>query len=319
MWEIRPYEDRDFGQAVEAWAEALPYDALTPDQFLRRVLLDPNREEGSPLLAVDGGGRVLGLALCLVLQRPIAKAGLMEHRGFISAFGVRPEARGRGIGAALLAAAEDFLRARGRKEVAIAPYPPGYFVPGVDKERYAEGLAFLKRRGYAEFVEAIAMDALIGQFTLDGEVLKKEEALRGEDIVVEPLGTEHLSAFFRFMRAEMPGDWDEDARQLLVRMTEGLAPRHCVYIARRGAEVLGYCKFDGEHFGPFGVSESCQGMGIGSVLLARTLLQMRLEGHHSAYVLWTGERAAKGVYGRLGFKVTRRFAIVRKSLEHGET
>ena len=44
---------------------------------------------------------------------------------------------------------------------------------------------------------------------------------------------------------------------------------------------------------------------------------MRSHGHHSAYVLWTGERAARGIYKRLGFHVSRRFAILRLNLTTG--
>jgi len=50
------------------------------------------------------------------------------------------------------------------------------------------------------------------------------------------------------------------------------------------------------------------------VLLSRTLYQMRKKGCHSAWVLWTGQRALDGVYGRLGFKLSRRFAIMKKEL-----
>ena len=78
--------------------------------------------------------------------------------------------------------------------------------------------------------------------------------------------------------------------------------------------IIGFCQHEHEHFGPFGVSDEYQGKGIGTVLLARTMYQMRLRGCHSAWVLWTGDRALKGVYGRLGFKLTRRFAIMKKEL-----
>ncbi len=318
MYEIREYRDGDLEAVVDAWNEALPLEALTAEQFVRRVLLDPNRERESLQLAVDPAGRVVGLALCLVLRRPLEKIGLMEHRGFITAFGVRPEAREAGAREMLLDAAERFFQARNRREVTLSPYPPNYFVPGIDKERYADTLAFLLGRGYEEFVEAIAMDAPIGQFEIAGEVLDREAALAGEGVVVEPVTPDRLTAFLDFMREDMPGDWVEDARQLLAKVAAGEAPRASVFLARDGERPIGYCKFEGEHFGPFGVAEGYQGRGVGSVLLARTLLQMRIEGHHAAYVLWTGERAARGVYRRLGFTVSRRFALLRKTLGAGE-
>lgn len=315
MFTIRPYEDGDLEAVVRAWEQALPLDALTREDFVRRVLLDENLEPGGLLVAVaDGPQRVAGFVLCLVLRHPIENVGLMEHRGFITAFGVAPEFQGRGAGAALLAAAEDFLRARGRSEVTIAPYAPNYFVPGVDKAAYAAGLEWLRRHGFEEYSEGIAMDALIGRFDLDEQLRAKEALLAAEGVTIAPLRLEQTAAFLQFMASTMPGDWVEDARRLLGRMASGGAPANSIHVATDRGKIVGYCKFDGEHFGPFGVADSHQGRGMGTVLLARTLRQMRLEGHHSAFVLWTGERAAKGVYGRLGFTISRRFAILRKKL-----
>lgn len=313
MIAVRPYVDRDFDHVVRVWGRALPLDAITPGDFVRRVLLDENLEPDGLLVAVDGEA-VVGFVLCIVLRHPIEKIGLIDHRGFVTAFGVDPDARGRGAGDALLAAAEAFFRSRNRREIAIAPYAPNYFVPGIDKAAYANGLAWLKKRGFEEFSEGIAMDALIGRFDLDDALKAKEAALAREGILIEPLGRDRIAAFMKFMGDVMPGDWVEDARAILKKAASGEAPPNSVFVATDNGQIVGYCKFKGEHFGPFGVADSHQSRGIGSVLLARTLHQMRVEGHHAAFVLWTGDRAAKGVYGRLGFTISRRFAIVRKKL-----
>jgi mycothiol synthase len=83
---------------------------------------------------------------------------------------------------------------------------------------------------------------------------------------------------------------------------------------RSAARRLGYCQFEGEHFGPFGVREDCQNQGIGTVLLAHCLQAMRAAGHHNAWVLWTSDDTAAKVYSRFGFTVTRRFAVLRREL-----
>lgn len=313
---IRPYRDTDEPAILSLWEEALPFDSIGQTEFRRRVLLDANREPDSLQLAFDPAapaGPPIGLILALVLRVPIEKTGLLEHRGFITAFGVRPSARRSGAGAALLARAEEFFRARNRREIALAPYTPNYFVPGVDKDRYAEGLAFLTKRGFTEFSEAIAMDATIGTFSLDEKTLATEAKLRTEGIVIEPIGGA-ITEFLEFLAAIMPGPWVEDGRRVLTDRERGTAPDDCVYLARDHGKIIGYCQYEGEHFGPFGVSDGYQGRGIGSVLLARTILAMRRNGTHNAFVLWTGERAANGVYGRLGFTRSRRFALLRKTL-----
>ncbi len=283
-------------------------DSLTPDAFIRRVLLDENRSPES-LLVAEAEGEIAGFALALFLRHP---TGLLEKRGFITAFGVAPEWRRRGIATALFDEAEKWLRERGRTEIAVAPYPPNYFIPGVDKANYGAAISFLERRGYTEFAEAIGMDALIGQFRWSDELVEKERRLAEAGITIRALRVERLAAFLEFMEETMPGDWVEAARELLRRSGDSAGEFDRVQIATDRGKIVGYCQFDGEHFGPFGVADSHQGKGIGSVLLARTLLQMRKRGHHAAYVLWTGERAARGVYGKLGFEVTRRFALMRK-------
>ena len=313
--QIRPYEDKDRDGLLALWEAALPLDGLSLPDFERRVLLDWNRERESLMLAFeDPAGPPLGFILCLVLRYPIENTGLLENRGFITAFGVHPGHRRKGIGAALLDRAEQFFRDRNRNEIAIAPYTPNYFVPGVDKERYTDGIAFLEKHGFKEFSEGIAADAMIGRFEVAPDVREKEEKLRTEGITVEPFRRKQMAEYIDFMAAHMPGPWLEDARRNLRDLTRGLFPADAIMLAMDEGKIIGYCQFEGQHFGPFGVVDGYQGRGIGSVLLAKTLYQMRLYGNHVAYVLWTGERAAKGVYGRLGFTISRRFALMKKDL-----
>ncbi|AXA37258.1 MAG: GNAT family N-acetyltransferase [Candidatus Hydrogenedentota bacterium] len=310
---VRPFEGRDTRELLECWERALPLDGVTLDIFERKVLLDQNYERDS-LLVAEVDGHIVGFISCFVLVKPIEKVGHREDTGFITVFGVAPDYRRRGVGSALLAAAEEFFRKRGRRFVCIAPYTPNYFVPGVDKDRYAEGVAFLQRRGFVEYSEGIAADALISKFEIPTEVLEKERQLASEGIVIRHYEREDLVDYIQFQRDHMPGPWVEDARRNLIELTWGRFPADAIWLALDRGKIVGFCQNEREHFGPFGVADAYQGRGIGSVLLARTLYQMRLNGYHSAWVLWTGERALKGVYGRLGFTLTRRFAIMKKDL-----
>lgn len=310
---IRPFEGTDTESLLSCWERALPLDGVTREIFERKVLLDQNYEREG-LIVAESDGTIVGFIACFVLLKPIEKVGYREDTGFITAFGVHPQARRRGIGTRLVTAAEDFFRQRRRRIVCLAPYTPNYFVPGVDKDRYAEGVAFLQKRGFVEYSEAIAADALISTFEIPPEILAKECELAQQGVVVRHYHPDDLVDYLQFQREHMPGPWVEDARRNLIEMTYGRFPRTAIWLALDKGKIVGFCQNEREHFGPFGVCEAYQGRGIGSVLLARTLYQMRLEGYHSAWVLWTGERALKGVYGRLGFRMTRRFAIMKKEL-----
>jgi len=111
----------------------------------------------------------------------------------------------------------------------------------------------------------------------------------------------------------MPSDWVSVERRNLRKIAEGGFHQEQVMVVTKGDDIIGYCQFEGSHFGPFGVSDAFQGRGIGTVLLARTLERMRQEGYHDAWVMWTDDIAAK-VYGKFGFKETRRFALLKKNL-----
>lgn len=331
---VRPCEGADIDPLLRAWQESLPWDAITRDALETRVLLDQNYERESVLVAAtaDRPGEIAGFAVCFVLHKPIEKVGHREDTGYVSAFGVVPQGGQSGhhcwsggeeeIGGALLKAAEEFFRARGRRQMVLSPYTPNYFVPGLDKDRYPALLAFLQRNGFAEYSEALAADALIARFSISPEVLGKERELAESGIEIRPYRRSDLVDYLQFQRDLMPGPWVEDARHYLLELAHGRFPEDAIWLAvdgERGGRIIGFCMHDREHFGPFGVSDEYQGRGIGTVLLSRTLERMRMRGCHSAWVLWTGERALKGVYGRLGFSLTRRFAILKKALVEGNS
>ena len=309
---VRGYRGSDEAGLLALWNAALPWDPVDVSTFRRQVLLDPNFH-ADWLLVAEAGEQLVGFCLCLIRRVPLEGLGLEPERGWITALGVLPDRRRQGIGRALLVAAGRLMRDAGRESVAIAPYAPNYFVPGVDVERHAEGVAFLQAQGFETAAEAISMDANI--VLLDTSWTADREArLAGQGIVVRGLCAADLPALLAFLRDHMYGDWLRHGRDLLVDATRGLAALDQFTVALREGEVLGYCQFEGEHFGPFGVRSDLQGLGIGTVVLAKCLDTMRAHGLHHAWVLWTSDETADKVYGRFGFKPTRRFAIMRKQL-----
>jgi ribosomal protein S18 acetylase RimI-like enzyme len=240
-------------------------------------------------------------------------AGLEPERGWITSLGVHPGRWGRGAGSALLDRAQALFREAGRREALLSPYTPNYFVPGVDVVRYARGLAFLERRGFEVISRPLSMDANIVLFDED-RWRKGEGALREEGIEVRGLRPGEIPSLMEFLKAHMPGDWARHAREALLDALRDAGEEPPFIVAVRDAEVVGYCQFEGEHFGPFGVRTDMQGRGIGTLAMARCLAAMRRRGHHNAWVLWTSDEAARRVYDRFGFRETRRFAILRRRL-----
>lgn len=312
MVKVRGYKSKDEAELLAVWNEALPYDPIDRKTFHRKVLLDPNFDP-EWLVVAEADGQVVGFCLCLIRRVPMEKVGMEPERGWVTAFAVHPSWRGQGIGTKLLERALQLFRNANRTEILVSPYTPNYFVPGVDERNYADGLEFLKRHGFEVIARPISMDANIVLFDYEPYV-EREQKLREQGIEVRNLKPHEVPDLMAFLKAHMPGDWVRHARDLLTDITKGLGDYDQFIAAWHKCEIVGYCQFEGEHFGPYGVREDMQGRGIGTILMAKCLQTMRRKGLHNAWVLWTSDETAQKVYSRFGFKETRRFAILRKVL-----
>jgi mycothiol synthase len=310
---LSPFTDRDRAALLDLWGRALPLDAITEATLENRVLLDENFEPGLFLLARDGE-RLVGFALGHVASR----VALAEHdpggtRSWITALGIEPGTKWEEVGSCLLYGLQERFRARGKRDCYIASYPSGYFTPGVDRKNYPELLHFLETSGYQETKQAISMDSPIALFRVPEKTTEVERKLASEGIAIRVYRPDDLLRFMDFLQRTMQTDWVRVERTNLKKISTGEFSSEQITVVTRGDEIIGYCQFEGSHFGPFGVSDTYQGRGIGTVLLARTLERMRMQGHHNAWVMWTDDIAAK-VYSKFGFTETRRFSILRKSL-----
>jgi ribosomal protein S18 acetylase RimI-like enzyme len=333
MVTVRGYRHSDEAPLVALWNAALPQDPIDVQTFRRKVLLDPNFD-GEWLLVAETEDGLAGFCLCLT-QGDTVRDRVPGGPGWITAFGVAPECRRQGVGSALLDGALALFRSADRREVLIASYVPNYFVPGVDEVHYADGLAFLRKRGFGVISRPLSMDANI--VLLDYAPYRpREEALREQGIEVRALQGHEVPLLLAYLEAHASPDWLREARELVIDTTRGLASLDQITVAVRGTggspvneprlprasrachEVVGYCQFRGEHFGPFGVREDLRGRGIGTVLLARCLQTMRQHGLHNAWVLWTSDENAEHVYSKFGFRKTRRFAVLRYDMGRDE-
>jgi mycothiol synthase len=309
---ISPYSDSVRDEVLALWTSALPLDAITPDTLETRVLLDENFDPETFLLA-RSNGELAGFVLGIHAKRmPLGDADPNGVRCWITALGIRPTLDGRSVGGFLLTEVEKRFKAIGKNECRVAGYPPGYFTPGIDTRAYKPLLEIFQANGYSVFHEALSMDAPVVLFTIPEKTLEIEQKLRSDGIEIRSYRRNDLVRFMEFLEKSMPSDWVRVERRNLRKIVEGGFHPEQVVLVTKGDEIIGYCQFEGSHFGPFGVSDAYQGRGIGTVLLARTLERMRQEGYHDAWVMWTDDLAAK-VYSKFGFKETRRFAMLKKT------
>ena len=288
-------------------ARAMPQDPISEARFTRQVLLDQNfRIEGMPVAARDD--EVIGLCLAIARQVPLENAPGDADRGYLTLIAVDPAHRRRGVGTRLLAVAEGYLKSQNRTIVMVSSYAPGYFIPGVDVNAHADGLEFFKKHGYAEVYRPIAMQASLWDLTVPPWVIEKSKAFE-----IRPFSPVLTLGLLDFVKTEFPGDWVRVVRETAGRIIAG-EPANRLLIALDKGDIVGFSHYENERFGPIGVAVSQRGRGVGQVLMFATLQAQREAGFRAAWFLWSDDKTAQRLYHAAGFKETRQFALMKKTL-----
>jgi len=313
---LRGYQRGDEDRVLALWRLCLPADPIERDVFVARILLDVNFERDGFIVA-EAGDDVVGFLYAAVRSTPMYRDDFEREDGWTTVFFVHPAWRRRGIGRALVRAAEEFVRARGRTALAISPYAPHYFWPGPDVERHAAAAALLTASGFSVIEEPVAMDiSLVGFTTPEGVARLREQRLQ-EGYTIGALERHDIVAVLDFAFGHFGADW---ARAIRDALAHGVGLHH-VLTARQDSAIVGFCLWGGydhvaERFGPFGVHPDLRGMGLGKLLLYDCLTRMQASGLHTAYFMWTGEDDPAGhLYRRAGFQVTRHFQVFRRTLQ----
>ncbi|TDE10189.1 N-acetyltransferase [Jiangella asiatica] len=303
--------------ALVALVEAgQPADPVTRDWFAENVLLDPNFDPDGLIVAVDGGEPV-GFVHAVSGWRGAGSIPVDPDGGWLTIGTVHPAARRRGIGTKLVERALAFLRDGGAHWANWSAYPPAYFLPGLDAERYPDGLRLLERLGFQTLYRPVAMDLGLATYTMPEPVAQLLAARQTEGFTVGPARLDDLPDVMAFAAEQLAPDWGEAIRQSVLRYGR---PGRVVVCRDPDGVMVGFATYGAyrglpERFGPFGVAPVRRGLGLGKVLLHVTLARMRAEGAHSAWFLWTGPETPAGrLYLDAGFTITRTFTVLRAPL-----
>jgi mycothiol synthase len=311
--EIRPYQGSDEAALLNVWQHAMPHDRIDEAIFRTKVLLDPNFQPANLPVALEGG-QLVGFVLALTRRVPLYLQGLEPEKSWISAFGVLPEFRRRGIGSALFQHILDRLQADGRKTVEISPYVPNYFAPGIDIT-YVGTVDFLQSHfGFTIIEQPISMGVNLTDFQIPAELVELQARReRDDDLVIRPVTGTDLPDLMPFISDNFGWDWYRHLQEYLAEYFGDSSRQVCFLVARLRGRVVGFCGQRRERFGPFGVDESVRNLGIGRILLFRCLAEMSARQFYYTYFMWTGEDAAR-LYSLAGFRKRREFAILSKDL-----
>lgn len=308
---LRPFRGADLDAVVRIWNQALHRDPLDVGRFTAWLFGDCDYWPGgdSGMIVAERDGECAGFIRAIVRRFPNDRVGLEPELAYIPVVAVDPAHQRRGVGKALLDAALAYLRGKDRRHVYVCGNTgsaPGYVFPGVDKDAYPAALKLFANAGFVVDHEPIAMSR--ETVTFDQESFHAKAWEVGGDVVVETLSPARVQDFLNFLADSFPGDWNLAAR---AKIRSGRLGE--VLIARRGEQVVGYCQWEGEHFGPFGVSPAERNARIGAKLFEEAVRRIRAADGRSVWFNWADDDAAR-FYGRFGLTATRHFAILRKDM-----
>jgi mycothiol synthase len=310
---IRRLTDADLPAVVALCGEALqlPEDAAEAAHLVHRLY--DGRQSGRvakagggasvALVAVDDAATAVGVVFASLSYRDPAV-------GHLDLVAVHPRMRRRGIGRALLVAAEAALAAAGAGKVLIAGNMP-YAWPGIDV-RYTPAVCMAMALGYQQ--ESVAWNMTADLSTPDAPGLRDtrpdERRLADRGVSVRRATVEDVPVLAGFIKATFSAGWAWEVEQSIGRDGAG-----CHLAVGEDGQILGFAAYGALRptwFGPMGTAPDTRGSGIGGVLLRRCLADQRAAGHTRAQIGWVGPVP---FYSRtVGAYIERVFFLYRKDL-----
>ncbi|MEA3431181.1 MAG: GNAT family N-acetyltransferase [candidate division WOR-3 bacterium] len=310
---IKNFKEENTQEVVNLWNLSLIQDNITFEEFEKKVIKDPNLDPcGVPVAEKDG--KIVGFAISIVRKVPNNGLGLEEDRGWVTMIFIHPEYRRQGIGTMLLNRCVEFIRSKNRKVIwvcGLTGSSPNYFFPGIDVDRYKTAVELFKKIGFVINHTAVQMERTLEGYFIPEDIRIAEENLNKEGITVRLLHKGKEKQLLDFLWEHFPGDWHRHTEMALSE--RGTQDRF--FIALKGKEIVGYCHYEGDHFGPFFVRPDLRYKKIGAVIFHKCVERMKNDLKlNKVWFRWADEPKPADFYRRYDMKVTRRYAIMRLDL-----
>jgi GNAT superfamily N-acetyltransferase len=225
---------------------------------------------------------------------------------------VLPGKRGRGIGQALLEAAETAARAAGEARLRTLDQPGNYLAPGIHA-RNASFLAWLTKRGYIRVADNtnLIVDVAANERVTSAAFEERRRTV-GAAYHIFAAGPHDLPSLCPTIASAFTAGWAFEIENAVTR------PPGAAHVARSpDGEWAAFAGHDGNNrglgwFGPTGTFPAHRNRGLGGVLLLACLLDIARAGHPHATIAWIGPREfyerTTGVIGET------RFVVLEKAL-----
>lgn len=268
---IRPMSAGDLADVASLGEHELVLDRFAGS--IPRILM---RRPHIGLVATDGSATV-GACIGSIAQD---EDGIAE--GFIDLLLVARTSQRQGIGRQLAHALEQQLALGGCQRINVAGNGPYYAWPGIDIH-YTAAVCFAEDLGYRRLGCEVNMDVDLRQAPLDTEAA--EDRLRSQGIEVRQATTSDDGPLQESLRLTW---WPRWVTELTAALRSSEA---CLHVAVQDNRYVGFCAYGinrPHEVGPVGTSPELRKLGIGSVLLRRSLADQRDRGLTAAELVWVG-------------------------------
>jgi GNAT superfamily N-acetyltransferase len=287
-----------FDRADVVAAEKLfgPRPVLPPPPPIPDAIFDVNTMPPLPFGAWDGD-TLVGVASFAV-----------KH---IRILAVAPDARGHGVGSALLAACEQAARDTGATQIRALDLPGNYLAPGIDVDN-VDTIAWLERRGFTRVPEPrtnVLIDVQGNPRVTAERTAELADRAAQRGYVVRRARANEIELLDAVAR-EFGGAWPFELARALEHSPVG------VHVALKDEAYCAFAAHDGNNrglgwFGPTGTWPAHRGQGLGEALLLACLLDVGTV-HPQCEVAWIGPRP---FYEKVaGIARDRHFAVMSKPL-----
>jgi ribosomal protein S18 acetylase RimI-like enzyme len=300
---IKKFSEQLLPAAAKLCRLNMEFDIM-PDFLLReKTFGDKDYDPSLTLVAYNANNESpVGFIQAVIKQREEEKPGYIKLLCVDAAF------RRKGLGTLLHKEVLEKLKSSGVKIIRVYESFPNYFMPGIDKN-YSAALSFFENAGYKKFSETANLSADLSVQYFDTQ--NKEATLKTKGISFRRATENDKEEIAQFIHKNFRA-WLEEVFETLKNNPVTL------FIAEKNEKIIAFCAHEGNNkgtgwFGPMGTKENFRGIGLGAVLLKKSLFDLKNMGYQKAIIPWVGP--VQFYMQNCNCKVERIFFRYEKKLE----
>ncbi len=296
------------------------YELLSHDEFKAKYI-------GNEDFSFDGvfglfdNNRLVAYGIALLRKLFAGK----EYGGYVHFIAVKRDYRRKGIGSALLARLEKYIKDNGKTSANVNYYLPlcfQWFIPGTNQHNHpcAPGIRinskeyfFLLHRGYEIFGQEDAFHLDLCDYQISPSIQKVLDDNKKDGITIELYDPNKHFGLEEFYKELNIYDFEKVIRENL----ELKKPYPFLVVSDKG-RIVGWTgalwneKTGRGHFDGIAILESVRGRGLGKALFSLLAYHSKLNGA-KFMTFYTGlNNHARYIYMKAGFKIQQSYALMKK-------